>query len=503
MITIIYSTHKDFEYNFNFKQHLLKTVGLKDVQILEYQNHNQYSLSEIYNSGITESIYDIIVCCHNDIKLENNWGKKLLSDFSNNPEFGIIGKAGSCYFPESGVYWERMFQSMVGQVYHHPLNQKKWLSKYSPKLPFLVPVVTVDGLFIAFNKTKIKNKFDESYGKFHFYDHGFAIPNYLDGVKIGITSSFEITHQSVGQPNQEFFESKNKFVEKWGNKLPLDLKPEKVYVPEIKRKKFKKLGKVAVIIPTKGKVDMLFNCINSFYEHCDFDVFNIFIADTGSTDDEKTQIKNYISNKSNIKLIEYEYYNFAKINNDVVKNYITEEFEFLLFSNNDIKLLNDVITGMLSVFEMNKKTGTVGCRLHFGDNTIQHDGVIVIKNSIGKIDVSHLNISNYYNYSTTTHNVIGNTGGLLMIRKKTFIDVGMFNENYTTCFEDVELNIIVKSKGLINITNSECVAYHYESQTRKDDPEDLIKLNNDYKNHLFPTIINNWNKINDMVINVK
>ena len=90
MITVIYSTHKDSEYNFRFQQHLLQSVGVKDIQILEYENHNQYSLAELYNRGISESKYDIVVCCHNDIKLEKNWGKKLLNDFSNNPEFGII-----------------------------------------------------------------------------------------------------------------------------------------------------------------------------------------------------------------------------------------------------------------------------------------------------------------------------------------------------------------------------------------------------------------------------
>ena len=156
MITIIYSTHKDKNYNNKFKEHLSQTVGLKDVQILEFENHNQYSLSQVYNSGITESIYDIVVCCHNDIKLEKNWGKKLLEDFSINPEYGIIGKAGSCYFPESGVYWEKMHQTMVGQVYHHPEGQKKWINRYSVKLPYLTPVVTIDGLFISFDKTKIK-----------------------------------------------------------------------------------------------------------------------------------------------------------------------------------------------------------------------------------------------------------------------------------------------------------------------------------------------------------
>ena len=139
MITIIYSTHKDLEFNNKFKQHLLQTVGLKDVQILEYKNHNEYSLSELYNKGISESIYNIVVCCHNDIKLEKDWGKKLLLDFISNDDYGIIGKAGSCYFPESGVYWERMGQTMVGQVYHHPEGSKKWVNNYSAKLPHLIP----------------------------------------------------------------------------------------------------------------------------------------------------------------------------------------------------------------------------------------------------------------------------------------------------------------------------------------------------------------------------
>jgi len=142
MITIIYSTHKDEQFNNKFKQHLLQTVGLKNVQVLEFQNNNEFSLSEIYNKGISQSIFDILVCCHNDIRLENGWGKKLLKDYSDNPEYGIIGKAGTSYFPESGIFWERMKQTMVGQVYHQP-DKEKWLSKYSPKLPIIIPVVSI------------------------------------------------------------------------------------------------------------------------------------------------------------------------------------------------------------------------------------------------------------------------------------------------------------------------------------------------------------------------
>jgi len=501
MITIVYSTHKDENYNINFQKHLIDSSGLKNIQILEYINHNQHSLSQVYNSGITESIYDIVICCHNDIKLEKNWGKKLLEDFSNNPEFGIIGKAGSCYFPKSGVYWEKLSQTMVGQVYHHPEGQKKWLSRYSPKFPFLIPVVTIDGLFISFNKNKIKHKFDETIGKFHFYDHLFCIPNYLDGIKIGVTTSFEITHQSVGKPNDEFWFSKELFIKKWGNSLPLDLKPKEIYVPEIKRKKFKKFGKVGIIIPTKGKIPMLVNCINSIFDNCDKDIFNIYIADTGSTDEEKNELKKTIKSYDNVNLIEYDYYNFAKINNDVVKNHLDSDVEFILFCNNDIKIMNDVISGMLNVFNQSYKIGTVGCRLHYEDNTIQHDGVLILlEKNVNKIHVGHLNIKNYYNYYNKTKEVIGNTGGLMMIKKILFINSGMFNENYTTCFEDVELNVVVKSNGFKNYICGDCVAYHYESQTRNEDPDELTKRSNDYKNLLFPTINRKWDKIKDLVL---
>lgn len=501
MITIIYSTHKDTSYNNKFKQHLEKTIGIKEYEILEFQNNNQYSLANVYNLGLSQAKYDIIVCCHNDIKLENRWGKKLINDFDNNPEFGIIGKAGSCYFPSSGIYWERMSETMVGQVYHHPVGKNKWLNRYSPKLPFLIPVVTIDGLFIAFDKTKIKHTFDESFGRFHFYDHGFTIPNYLDGVKIGVTSSFEITHESVGQPNNEFFESKNFFLQKYQDKLPLDLKPTNVFCEKIQTTNNKQTYKVAVIIPTKGNCDMLFDCISSIIEKCNNTLFEIFIADTGSTDEEKKLIKSFIvENKHIVKinLLEYNYYNFAKINNDVVKNHVDDSFEFLLFCNNDIKVITNVIDSMLNVFKVNKLTGTVGARLHFGDNTIQHNGILLFYDKNQNLNISHNGFKSYYTIFSQNQSVIGNTAALMMIRKKTFIKCNMFNESYLGCLEDVELNLKCHLLGLKNILSSDSVGYHYESQTRKYDVETNQKFQVDFE-LLNDFILKNKNKLNNIV----
>jgi GT2 family glycosyltransferase len=505
MITIIYSTHKDPEYNNKFRQHLLQTIDVKDPQILEYVNNNQFSLSEVYNKGISESIYDIVVCCHNDIKLEKGWGKKLLKDFKENDDYGIIGKAGSCYFSESGVYWEKMGQTMVGQVYHHPEGRKKWVNNYSVKLPYLIPVVTIDGLFISFDKTKLKHRFDETIGKFHFYDHSFCLPNYLEGVKIGVTSSFEITHQSVGQPNQEFFDSKVKFLEKWGNRLPLDLKPTKIYVPDIKEKPLKNIGKVAIIIPTKGKVNLLQQCLNSIIEHTNSQYYHIFIADTGSKEEELFEIKNYIdknSSKVSITLIEYSYYNFAKINNDVVNNHIDNKYEYLLFCNNDIKILNNVIYGMLKIMKEHPRTGTVGCRLHFEDNTIQHGGVVSGINNEGQFILGHNNLNSYYNYPTTFKKVFGNTGALMMIRKNVFEKCGGFNEKYTTCFEDVELNAKCLLMGFENYFDGSLVSYHFESQSRGKSEDNSNRELSDYNQTLLPFISQNIIKLHNHMIKV-
>jgi GT2 family glycosyltransferase len=314
----------------------------------------------------------------------------------------------------------------------------------------------------------------------------------LDGVKIGVTSSFDITHQSVGRPNDEFYISKDLFVKKYGDKLPLDLKPDKIYVPEIKEKPIKNIGKMAVIIPTKSKLNLLFDCVDSFHEQCDSSLYDIFIADTGSSDNEKEKIKSRYEN-TNVKLIEFDYYNFAKINNEVVNNYVGDEYEYLLFCNNDIKLLNNVVYGMLKTFKEKHRTGTIGCRLHFENNTIQHDGVMLYTRLDNNIQVTHYGLNNYFNYTTGIRVDVGSTGALLGIRKVSFIKAGMFNENYTNCFEDVELNLKLITLGYENIYDGSLVAYHYESQTRNENPDNIKTLLEDYSNYLSPFMTKNIN----------
>ena len=79
--------------------------------------------------------------------------------------------------------------------------------------------------------------------------------------------------------------------------------------------------------------------------------------------------------------------------------------------------------------------------------------------------------------------------------KTTFIKSGMFNENYKNCFEDVELNVQLLSMGYQNIYDGTLVAYHYESQTRNENEDNLKTLMLDYQNTLFPFLKKNFEYI--------
>jgi GT2 family glycosyltransferase len=305
-----------------------------------------------------------------------------------------------------------------------------------------------------------------------------------------------MTHKSVGATNQQWEDNRKLFIELYNEHLPCNAETEIFYDNEYP-KKLKSTPHVGVIIPTKGNIDLLTQCVNSIFEKDKYPHLTVYIADTGSIDEEKEQIRELIGRHSicsdrprTIKLIEYDYYNFARINNDVVWNHVDERVELLLFCNNDIKLINNAITKMVSVMVNNKSVGTVGARLHFGDDSIQHSGVIAFVGSNDRrIHLSHKGLRSNYNYHTQTREVLGNTAAFMLIKKEIFNKIGGFNQGYKECFEDVELNIDCLNRNLKNYFVSEAVCYHYESQTRNKDPEKLQRESEDYVNRIIPYIL--------------
>jgi glycosyltransferase involved in cell wall biosynthesis len=220
MITIGYSTRVS---NPKFQEYLKKSAAHPKIQVIEKVNNGEKNLSQVYNEIISESIHDVVVLCHDDIYFDTkNWLKKIIKHFEKT-EYSILGMAGTTHMPSSGMWWEN--RSKMFGIVNHESEGRKWESKYSDSLGNDVKeVVVVDGVFIALNRTKIKQNFDESVEGFHMYDINFCFRNFLEGVKIGVITDVRITHKSVGMTNEQWDKNRQIFSEKYKNSLPSKIK---------------------------------------------------------------------------------------------------------------------------------------------------------------------------------------------------------------------------------------------------------------------------------------
>ena len=221
MVTVVYCTR---ETNPAHKEHLIKSSGLhKNLEVIEIINNGE-SLTKAYNRGLKQATNDIVVFCHDDLSIETNqWGKKLLKQFSKHSEYGIIGVAGTKYMGTSGQWWENK-KKMYGRV-AHTHEGKTWLSSYSPDMETNIEeVVIVDGVFFAVDKRKLKVDFNENVEGFHFYDVTFCFENYLKGVKVGVITAIRINHKSIGMTNEKWENNRLAFAETFKNELPVNIK---------------------------------------------------------------------------------------------------------------------------------------------------------------------------------------------------------------------------------------------------------------------------------------
>lgn len=496
-LTVFFSSHLSVKDNEDFKQHIKKTCGVNDVEIICFENKNKYSLTQAYNIGLNNSKNDIVVFVHNDIIFETpSWGKKILNHFKSN-NHGILGVAGTTDLV-NGQWWASR-ERMIGIV-NHLHEGKKFESKYSNSFgDKIIDVAVIDGLFIAVDKTKLKSTFDERFDGFHFYDIPFCVANKSLGVDIGVIFDVRLTHKSVGQTNQKWEENKLKFEDLYKELLPIQLKVEEIELLDkpIQIKTKNGLPKVTVIIPTKDNLNILLNCLDSFKQKVNYDNYNIVVADTGSSSENIEQIEEYLSKTTNIRLVKFNYYNFAKINNEVVKKYIDNNTKLVLFCNNDVQLLNDAVTRCVDIYLKNPRIcGTIGIRLHFADNSIQHSGILGYMDREGRFGLSHVGLRSYYNYINDIRiGTFGNTGAFLMMEKALFDKIGGFNENYIECLEDVELNCRCLVEGRQNIFVGNAVAYHFESLTRNLDVDKNKRMSEDFNKNLAPFLNQNIDKI--------
>jgi len=218
VVSVVISTRK---IDLSYYDHVKRMFSHPNTEILMYENDGQMSLTQVYNKGLKESVNDIVVFMHDDLILETpNMTPKIVKLFEKHPEYGIIGIAGTDKLT-SGRWWDNR-ENMFGVV-GHIHEGKRHVNHYSKGVfnDVLKDVVIVDGLFFMVRKSHLKKEFNEQFEGFHFYDISFCVENQFEGVKIGLTTKFGVTHKSVGITNKQWEKNKLLFEALFEKQLPL------------------------------------------------------------------------------------------------------------------------------------------------------------------------------------------------------------------------------------------------------------------------------------------
>jgi hypothetical protein len=206
-----------------YLKHVEKMFSHPKTEILIYENDGGEPLAKIYNDGLKDAKNDIIVFMHDDLILETkNITPKVIRLFEKNPEYGIIGLAGTDNLL-SGMWWQDR-SSMYGVVGHEH-EGKRHVNHYSKGdySENLKEVIVVDGLFMMVHRQRIKHTFNEQFEGFHFYDLPICIENHLDSVKVGVTTKIRVTHKSVGMVNKKWEKNKLFFEALYEKNFPLKI----------------------------------------------------------------------------------------------------------------------------------------------------------------------------------------------------------------------------------------------------------------------------------------
>lgn len=223
---------------------------------------------------------------------------------------------------------------------------------------------------------------------------------------------------------------------------------------------------VSVIIPNREEKETLQACVESIFEKTAYKNYEIIVVENNSSSEEIFRYYRKLSEDPKVHLIRWKKgFNYSAINNFGVRH---AKGDYLLFLNNDVKVINpDWMSEMLSVCQR-KETGAVGAKLIYPDNTIQHAGCVVGMGGIaGNVFVNMpAERTGYLHKASLLQDMSCVTAACMMMKKEVFLEAGGFTEELAVAFNDVDLCLKVRSHGHLIVYDPYVKLYHYESKSR-------------------------------------
>ncbi|BCA54777.1 hypothetical protein W02_19170 [Nitrospira sp. KM1] len=215
----------------------------------------------------------------------------------------------------------------------------------------------------------------------------------------------------------------------------------------------------SVIIPVWNRCELTRECVAALATTTKDVSWELIVVDNHSTDDTPAFLSGLSGDVQVIR--NQENLGFARACNQGAQ---AARGRHLIFLNNDTVPLDGWLSAMLREVETHREVGVVGSKLLYADGTIQHAGVIFLREQLSPYHI--------YRLAPADHPAVNQrrefqavTAACLLIRRNLFEQVGGFDERFRNGFEDVDLCLKVKAAGSVIVYQPQSVLYHLESQT--------------------------------------
>ncbi|WP_315852018.1 glycosyltransferase [Tautonia rosea] len=229
--------------------------------------------------------------------------------------------------------------------------------------------------------------------------------------------------------------------------------------------------KVAILIPTRDRVDLLQRCVHSILSRTSYRDYEIVVIDNGSQEDETLAYFANIEPRCRVIRVENDEHGFsyARIHNQAIQQ-LNDSVEFLVLLNNDTEVVRSEWLSQLVGYGQMSGVGAVGGRLLYPDGRIQHAGIVTDLFDGGP---GHLFKGLPWWYldlqclDRVVRNVSAVTAACLLVRRKAYLDVGGFDENrFAVGFNDVDLCLRLGEMGLRCVFAPRAELLHFEGASR-------------------------------------
>lgn len=237
--------------------------------------------------------------------------------------------------------------------------------------------------------------------------------------------------------------------------------------------------KVTIVIPTMDNHEYLSSCIKSIFSETLYKNFDVVVVNNGT--------KPLPAFNNPVTVVEVDgNLGFGKACNLGASK---TDSTYILFLNDDTRVTPGWLTKMVATIELDENYAAVGCKLMYGDRTIQHAGCkynprMKFFEHIGRGSKS----DNPDVCKVVEMDVV--TGACMLVRRDMFSKHGGFDSIWSPAyFEDSDLCLKFIKAGHKNVYCGEAEVFHHESRTsRRMDP----RMESFKKNH--PKFIHRWHE---------